>query len=188
MQTLYIESINIPNSVLTIGIVAFSGCSKLKEFTFSENLKKISFESFANCDALENLVIPNKVESIDMSAFICCDNLKSVRISDSVKSIDREAFAECGNLTSVICGKSLKEIGYQAFGGCWNLKEMYFLSPEKPKFGFQGRRGRSGVWVYCLPDYYERYFLQVADYQSTSGDMFFYASPIFTFDPQWLPI
>jgi hypothetical protein len=66
----------IPNSVTTIGAIAFGGCSSLTGVT-----------------------IPSSVTSIGASAFTFCSSLTSVTIPNSVTSIGSLAFADCASLT-----------------------------------------------------------------------------------------
>ena len=65
-----ITSINIPNSVESIGNGAFS---------WHKSLTSIN--------------IPDSVESIERGAFDSCTSLKSINIPDSVKSIGEDAFS-----------------------------------------------------------------------------------------------
>ena len=73
-----LKSINIPNSVTSIGNSAFSGCS------------------------LPNVTIPNSVTSIGNSAFSSCSCLTFVTIGNSVTSIGESAFSGCSGLTSIV--------------------------------------------------------------------------------------
>ena len=68
----------IPDSVMSIGVYAFSGCTGLTSIT-----------------------IPNSVTSIGGCAFWCCTELTSVTIQDSVTSIGFKAFEDCTNLKDV---------------------------------------------------------------------------------------
>ena len=71
-------SINIPDSVTSIGDGAFYGCS-----------------------GLTSVSIPDSVTQIGGSAFYGCSGLTSINIPDSVTSIGNYAFEDCSGLTSV---------------------------------------------------------------------------------------
>ncbi|MBO5223249.1 MAG: leucine-rich repeat protein, partial [Clostridia bacterium] len=73
-----VTSIEIPDSVTSIGNYAFE-----------------------NCDNLTIIEIPDSVTSIGNSAFENCSSLTSVVIGDSVTSIGRSAFENCSSLTSI---------------------------------------------------------------------------------------
>lgn len=62
-----IKSIVIPNTVISIGRLAFNACEYLESVTLQNGLKDIRFKAFANCDSLKGktIVIPNSVEYID---------------------------------------------------------------------------------------------------------------------------
>ena len=86
----------IPNSVTSIGIAAFSGCSELT-----------------------SIEIPNSVTSIGNSAFYGCSELTSIEIPNSVTSIGDSAFSECYSLTSIIChAENVPETESSAFNDC----------------------------------------------------------------------
>ena len=74
-------SINIPDSVSSIGNLAFYGCS-----------------------SLTNITIPDSVFFIYYGAFRGCSSLTSITIPDSVSSIGEEAFEGCSSLT-ILCNK-----------------------------------------------------------------------------------
>ena len=86
------KKIVIPNSVTSIGDLAFAGC---------ENLTSVE--------------IPNSVTSIEENAFYGCKSLTSVKIPDSVTSIGEFAFRGCENLTSVEIPNSITHIEFFAF-------------------------------------------------------------------------
>ena len=83
----------IPDSVTSIGELAFYCCTSLTEIT-----------------------IPDSVKSIGDAAFGICTNLKEITISDSVTSIGAGAFVYCDSLTEVTIPANVTEIGANAFG------------------------------------------------------------------------
>lgn len=75
-------SIDIPNSVVSIGNSAFYECTSLKEVSLSENLTSIGSKAFYGCSALGSITIPGSVVSIKDQSFSGCDALKQVNIED----------------------------------------------------------------------------------------------------------
>jgi len=98
-----LTSINIPNSVTSIGNSAFYGCT-----------------------SLESIVIPDSVTSIGEDALSYCTSLTSVTIPDSVTSIGSSAFSGCTSLESITIPDSVTSIGYKAFRNCTSLKTVYY--------------------------------------------------------------
>lgn len=71
-------SITIPNSVTSIGIFAFSGCTGLTSITIPGNVTIIDNMTFYNCTGLTSITIPGSVTKIVCSAFSNCTSLKDV--------------------------------------------------------------------------------------------------------------
>ena len=68
----------IPNSVTSIGNVAFFDCAKLTSITFPSSLTSIGEDAFFNCTELKSITIPKDVLSIGYGAFGATSNLKKV--------------------------------------------------------------------------------------------------------------
>ncbi len=83
----------IPNSVVSIGSKAFSGCSGLVSVTIPNSVTSIGLSAFSYCSGLTSVDIPNSVTSIGESAFYGCSNLANLTIPNSVISIGLEAFS-----------------------------------------------------------------------------------------------
>ena len=92
----------IPNSVTSIGMYAFAGCSGLTSVEIPNSVTTIGMCAFAGCSGLTNVEIPNSVTFIGDWAFCECSGLTSVTIGNSVTSIGDGAFCGCSALTSVI--------------------------------------------------------------------------------------
>ena len=121
-------SVTIPNSVTSIGINAFSGCSGLTSVTIPYSVTNIERGAFQNCIGLTSVTIPNRVDRIVSYAFKGCSGLTSVTIPNSVTNIDNQAFSGCQNLETVIIGSSVKTIDSKAFEYCNKLANVYCFS------------------------------------------------------------
>jgi hypothetical protein len=86
--------VTIPNSVTTIGGLAFDSCSGLTSVT-----------------------IPNSVTSIGSSAFEYCSGLTSVTIPNSVTTIGSQAFYYCSTLTKLLFLGNAPSLGSTVFQG-----------------------------------------------------------------------
>lgn len=94
-------SINMPNSIQSIGEWAFHGCSGLASITIPGNVTSIGMYTFWKCSALTSLTIPNSVKSISDWAFYGCSKLTSVTIGTGLTSISSNPFEHCPNLESI---------------------------------------------------------------------------------------
>lgn len=122
-NSLYIESVKMPNSIVEIGFAAFEGCENLRNVELSKNLKTIDNRTFFGCNMLCDIEIPNSVTSIGMYAFEET-GLRSLKIPDSVTFINSFAFCYNYNLTSVKLSNSLEYIPCGLFYECTNLKSI----------------------------------------------------------------
>ena len=72
-----LQSIKLPPTCVTIGVLAFKDCMRLTSVSF------------------------NKVESIERQAFEGCGSLASIDLPKTLRSIERNAFYNCTSLTKV---------------------------------------------------------------------------------------
>ena len=92
----------IPDSVTSIGDLAFSGCTSL----------------------LTSITIPDSVTSIGSQAFYGCTSLTSIYIPSSVTTISASSssyspFSSCSSSLKIYCGASSKPSGWSNY---WNYK------------------------------------------------------------------
>ena len=122
-------SYTIPNSVITIKIVAFMFCENLTEIIIGNSVTTIEMSAFANCSNLTEIIIPNSVITIKEAAFMFCENLTEIIIGNSVTTIEMSAFAYCSNLTEVInLNKYSQNISLDVFASV-NLSSATLIVP-----------------------------------------------------------
>ena len=102
----------------------FSGCDRLTDFVFGEEVEHIPDYLCYQLTSLNTIVIPNSVTSIGTNAFSFCSGLKTVTIPNSVTSIGTNAFSFCSGLKTVTIPNSVTNIGSSAFEDCTELKTV----------------------------------------------------------------
>ena len=165
-----LTSINIPNSVTSIGSSAFYRCSGLRHATipgyinFKDNFgtdsnidtvviargsDSICNSSFFYCSKIKYISIPSSVTSIGKSAFSGCSGLTSINIPSSVTSIGEWTFSGCSGLTSINIPSSVTSIGEYTFSGCSGLTSINIPNSVTSigKYAFSGCTGLTAVAV-----------------------------------------
>ncbi|MCH5188264.1 MAG: leucine-rich repeat domain-containing protein [Oscillospiraceae bacterium] len=158
-----LRSVTVPESVVSIGSEAFSGCPDLvsvsaagaefidanaflgcpmlKEVELSENLKTLSDGLFMNCTALKSIAIPKGTEVIGVGAFKGCTALENIKFAEEaeLKKIEYSAFEGCTALERVILPEGIVEIGADAFADCFNIYKIHL--PDSLR-----RIGEGALW------------------------------------------
>ena len=140
----YLDNVIIPDSVKNIEAGAFSCCNRLKNIKLSSNLKKIAKDTFSRCNSLEKIEIPDSVEEIELMAFLRCPSLKSIKLSNNLKKIGERAFYYCESLESIEIPDNVEEIGKEAFEGCSSLKSIKIPKSVK-KIGENAFKGIENI-------------------------------------------
>ena len=125
----------IPNTVASIGSMAFSGCTNLTLIDIPNSVTSIGNRAFYGCNSLAELNIGNSVTTISTNAFYGCSSLTSLSIPNSVTSIGNSAFNACSHLTSVSIGNSVASIDDYAFAGCSRIASMMVWAETPPALG-----------------------------------------------------
>ncbi|MBR4711388.1 MAG: leucine-rich repeat domain-containing protein, partial [Clostridia bacterium] len=159
-----LTAVTIPDSVTSIGFVAFSSCAKLKAIVVSPgNPVYADLDGVLYTKALDSIVaypagkeesayrIPAGVTSIGDYAFAYCGGLTSVTIPDSVTSIGEAAFGRCGGLTSVSIPDSVTSIGAYAFADCTGLTSVT-IPDSVTNIGEKAFASCTGLTNVTIPD------------------------------------
>ena len=129
------RSVQIPNTVRTIVIRAFSACDSLTSLVIPNSVTSIGMQAFAGSFNITSIVLPDSLTTIDQGIFENDTSLISVVVPDAVVSVGFGAFSQCYSLRSVTFGTSVGSIGGLAFWGCRNLDSLIFKSNVAPWVG-----------------------------------------------------
>ncbi len=93
-----ITSITLPETITSIGDVAFGRCNSLTDIGFLDGFTEVGYGLFEYCTGLEKITIPESIVAIGAEFFEGCENIKEVTIGSNVTSIGFFAFAYCTSL------------------------------------------------------------------------------------------
>ena len=125
------KNTTIPNSVTTIGILAFSGCSGLTSITIPNSVTIIGDYVFNDCSGLTSIVVEEGntkydsrnncnaiIETLSNTLIAGC---KNTIIPNSVTSLGNDAFYGCNGLLFITIPNSVTSIGERALYSCTSL-------------------------------------------------------------------
>ena len=119
----YFDAVVINDGCANVGAGAFSGCENIVSVDLPSSISTIDVSAFSGC-GLKTIEIPYGVISIEDSAFLKCWNLESVDLHNGISKIGSFAFENCISLKEVILPTSIKSIGFAAFSGCSCLEKI----------------------------------------------------------------
>ena len=149
-----IETIHIPDNVVSIASGCFSNCWKLasftgkyasadgmslivdgtmvgfapasrpEEFTVDSSVRILGESVFSDCTFLKKIHFPEELEEIGIVAFHQCWGLTTLEFPSSIKLIRQGAFARCENLTTLIFPQTSFTVERDAFSQCPRLSSL----------------------------------------------------------------
>ncbi len=120
--------IEIPGSIVTLGMESFGSCAGLTEVVFlsDETIKTIGGYCFSNCTSLKEIALPDSITTIGSNAFQLCENLESIQLPMNLTGDLTATFLNCKKLQSVQIPDGVTGLGTNAFNCCYALKEVLF--------------------------------------------------------------
>lgn len=119
-EALYIAKIDFMTVLGYIPSYAFAFCSNLTSINIPNSVTSIGSNAFFGCDSLTSVTIPNSVAIIGTDAFCHCSSLTSITIPDSVTSISSFVFMGCSSLTSINFQGTKAQWNKITLGSSWN--------------------------------------------------------------------
>ena len=124
-----LQKINLTNNLVSVGDAAFFDCVDL-EITIPESVRTIGPMAFYRCCQLVKVEIPAGVTEISYEAFAACWNLEEVIIPDTVTTIGYYAFSGAW-IQEVTIPANVQEICANAF--CMNPLTTVIFEGDMPK-------------------------------------------------------
>ncbi len=115
----------IPESVISIGVEAFSVCTGLITIHLPDTITGIDNGAFKGCISMNEIIFPNSLKIIKGGAFFGCSSLSRVVIPKSVIEIHSFAFMRCSGLNIVVLLNPNVSIGPAVFTDCKLLSRIY---------------------------------------------------------------
>lgn len=119
-----LQNVKLPESIISMDMTVFKGCSELKSITFPSTMSIIPGYTCADCTSLEEVHFLGKLEGIDCEAFRGCSSLKKISLPRTIGYIYMGAFQNCTSLEEFIFPHGCKKICSDSLSGCTALKEV----------------------------------------------------------------
>ena len=117
-----LTTVNLPDTLTTIGTYAFKNCASLAEIDIS-NVTSIGIYAFT-LSGLTEITIPEAIKTLGNQIFNGCSKLKTVTLHNAITSLGTSLFKDCTSLESITLPSSLKTLGTNVFQGCTALKSI----------------------------------------------------------------
>lgn len=126
-----IATLQLPETVTTIGSKAFSNNKAITRFVFPKHVGKV-LNTFSGCTNLTEVVLPEDATEINTEAFMGT-GIKQIIIPEGYTTIMGEAFKNCQQLETIVLPSTLTNLkgGYH-FQNSPNIKHVLCLSKNAP--------------------------------------------------------
>ncbi|HAH63790.1 MAG TPA: hypothetical protein DCL73_17015 [Treponema sp.] len=122
------ESVEIPDSVVSLPEGLFAGCSSLKTVKLPRFLRVLPAGLFAGCSSLLKITMPAEIDSFGSGTFSGCSSLRTIPFRAGLEELPSEVFSGCTSLTSLVIPDTVRAIRRGAVSGCRLLETVVLPS------------------------------------------------------------
>ena len=118
------EKIDLPDSVLGIGVALFKDSPNLKSVRLPEKVTELPPYLFSGCTSLVKVKMPNVVYSFPEGLFQNCSSLPEIPFRAGIRELPQFVFEGCSSLVSLVIPSTVEKIEARAAAGCTKLTTL----------------------------------------------------------------
>lgn len=122
-----LNSIKLPEGIITIGDYCFHLCYALNRINLPNSIISLGVCCFGFCKSLLSIDLPSEIKYLPDYCFYCCNNLEKINLPPCITSIGNYCFRECFSLKTTI-PSTVTSLGEFCFSMCNSLDD--FELPE----------------------------------------------------------
>lgn len=145
-----LREVTLPQSLKTVGDLAFHDCGVLSTVNFGDGLESIGKQAFSYDRALTDVALPDSLRSIGDSAFEGCIGLTQINIPAHISHLPEGVFYYCDRLAEVAFAEGLASLGARVFEGCVSLANVK-LPDSVTQIGFRAFAGCAALSTIYVP-------------------------------------
>lgn len=120
----FMKTIELPDTIETIGGEAFMNCRRLEWVHIPEKVTQLRGNTFEGCTSLRYVELPEGIQEIHGECFVNCKKLQKINLPPHITEIKGNTFEGCSSLRSIVIPEGVTRIGGHAFYGCSSLSEV----------------------------------------------------------------
>lgn len=121
---LNIKNYEVPYGIQEIGGFSFSGCYKIETVTLPESIVTIELFAFMNCPSIKEINVGHGLTEIGEKAFYYCEALEKISLPATLVYMEEMAMEGCNNLKELALPTEDESLKYAFFyGEEWSKEE-----------------------------------------------------------------
>ena len=118
------EKIDLPDSVIGIGVALFKDSPNLKSVRLPEKVTELPPYLFSGCTSLVKVKMPNVVYAFPEGLFQNCSSLPEIPFRAGIRELPPFVFQGCSSLLSLVIPSTVERIEAHAAAGCTKLTTL----------------------------------------------------------------
>ncbi len=129
-KMLNLKSIELPDSVTTIGTNVFTGCAALETVVMGGTIADgiLPAYTFQDCVSLTSVKLPAGITEVKNYVFDGCTKLVDIKLPETIQIIGSYVFRDCASLKEMVLPEGLDIVQTQLFQGCTSLEKVVIPS------------------------------------------------------------